>query len=257
MNKRSNPVAAFLRGKGFYLVMTVCILTAAGCSFAAIRNMMDELEQNASSAPQTGEDQWITQPPLELPDTPVEQKTENVPVPTPAATPAAPEQTSPPSSSSQPTPESASSASSGSGEPAAAPAPSFARPVPGQTLQAFSGDELIYSETLGDWRTHNGADLAANLGDTVQCAAAGEVVTAQEDARWGGVVEVKCGDVTVRYAGLALPLTVSEGQQLAAGQAVGQVGEIPCESAQASHLHLEVLQEDSYLDPIAWMEQAG
>lgn len=51
MNKRSNPVAAFLRGKGFYLVMTVCILTAAGCSFAAIRNMMDELEQNASSAP--------------------------------------------------------------------------------------------------------------------------------------------------------------------------------------------------------------
>ena len=55
MNKRSNPVAAFLRGKGFYLVMTVCILTAAGCSFAAIRNMMDELEQNASSAPQTGE----------------------------------------------------------------------------------------------------------------------------------------------------------------------------------------------------------
>lgn len=138
----------------------------------------------------------------------------------------------------------------------AAPAPSFARPVPGQTLQAFSGDELIYSETLGDWRTHNGADLAANAGDTVQCAAAGEVVTAQEDARWGGVVEVSCGDVTVRYAGLALPLTVSEGQQLAAGQAVGQVGR-SCESAQASHLHLEVLQEDSYLDPIAWMEQAG
>ncbi len=257
MNKRSNPIAAFLRGKGFYLVMTVCILTAAGCSFAAIRNMMDQLEQNASSVPQTGEDQWITQQPVELPDTPVEQKTENVPVPTPAATPAASEQTSAPSSSSQASSQSASGASSGSGEPAAAPAPSFARPVPGQTLQAFSGDELIYSETLGDWRTHNGADLAASAGDTVQCAAAGEVTAAQEDARWGGVVEVSCGEVTVRYAGLALPLTVEQGQQLAAGQALGQVGEIPCESAQETHLHLEVLRGDSYIDPVAWLEQAG
>ena len=253
MNKRSNPVAAFLRGKGFYLVMTVCILTAAGCSFAAIRNMMDELEQNASSAPQTGEDQWITQPPLELPDTPVEQKTENVPVPTPAATPAAPEQTSPPSSSSQPTPESASSASSGSGEPAAAPAPSFARPVPGQTSLAYSGDELIFNETLGDWRTHNGADLAAAAGDEVKSVMAGTVAKAEEDGNWGGVVEVDCGGIVLRYAGLQLPLQVAAGDTLEAGQTLGLVGEVPCESVADSHLHFEALADGQYVDPAPYL----
>ena len=32
-------------------------------------------------------------------------------------------------------------------------------------LAAFSGNELVYSATLGDWRTHNGADYAAPAGE--------------------------------------------------------------------------------------------
>ena len=30
--------------------------------------------------------------------------------------------------------------------------------MPGRVLNAFSGDELVYNKTLGDWRTHNGID---------------------------------------------------------------------------------------------------
>ena len=32
-------------------------------------------------------------------------------------------------------------------------------PLSGQVVEAFSVDQLVYSETLGDWRTHDGVDI--------------------------------------------------------------------------------------------------
>lgn len=34
-------------------------------------------------------------------------------------------------------------------------------------LTAFSVDQLLYNETLDDWRTHDGVDIAAAEGDAV------------------------------------------------------------------------------------------
>ena len=60
----------------------------------------------------------------------------------------------------------------------------------GEVLLAFSGDDLVYSETLGDWRTHNGTDYACTSGDSILAAAAGQVTACYSDALWGGVVEI-------------------------------------------------------------------
>ena len=40
-----------------------------------------------------------------------------------------------------------------------------------QVLNSYSGDELVYSKTLGDWRTHNGVDYAASRGAEVTASA--------------------------------------------------------------------------------------
>ena len=40
-------------------------------------------------------------------------------------------------------------------------------PLVGEEVAAFSVDELKYNETLGDWRTHDGIDLAALAGEPV------------------------------------------------------------------------------------------
>ena len=40
-------------------------------------------------------------------------------------------------------------------------------PLVGEEVAAFSVDELTYNETLGDWRTHDGIDLAALAGEPV------------------------------------------------------------------------------------------
>ena len=34
-------------------------------------------------------------------------------------------------------------------------------PIQGEVLTAFSVDQLLYNETLDDWRTHDGVDIAA------------------------------------------------------------------------------------------------
>ena len=44
---------------------------------------------------------------------------------------------------------------------------------------------------------------------------------------------------------------VKEGDTVSAGQVLGTVGSVSCECAEERHLHLEVKQGDSYLDPAA------
>jgi len=47
---------------------------------------------------------------------------------------------------------------------------------------------------------------------------------------------------------------VKEGETVSAGQTLGKVGSVSCECAEESHIHLEVKQDDSYLDPAKLMQ---
>lgn len=234
----------FMRAKGFYLALAACVLAAAASSFWAIRSITRNLIGGDSTAPQQEEIPW------EMPETPVQENAEDVPI----------EPTAPPASSSS---SSGSASAFGSQQPQptpaaptappASPAPAFVPPVSGQTLAGFSGDELVYSETLGDWRTHNGLDLAAAAGDPVRCARAGTVSAVYEDGLWGRVAEVTADGLTFRYTGLD-QVTVEAGQTVAAGDELGTVGECMAEAAMESHLHLEVLRDGAWVDPAAYLE---
>lgn len=137
----------------------------------------------------------------------------------------------------------------GSGAPAAAAAPSSMPPVSGSVIRAFSGDELVYNETLGDWRTHNGVDYACGAGDAVLAPVAGTVKTVKTDGNWGGVVELTDSEGRIwRLCGAAAPL-VAAGDTVTAGQQLGVAGVIGCENAAGSHVHLEVLEGEKYCDP--------
>lgn len=231
-----NRIISFFKGKGFYLALALCILAAAASSFWAIRNVMQRFGPNAnSSLEQEGTQEW------DLPDVQVEQKVNDVPVP--SAKP------SRPSSSASGSGE-ASAPAGDSGEAAAAPAPSFVQPVDGQITQVYSGDELVYNETLQDWRTHNGVDIACAENAPVKSAVAGTVCNIYDDGMWGRIVEVESGELTWRYAGLAADsVQVSVGDGVSAGQTLGNVGEVMAETAGGPHLHLEVLKGGNRVDP--------
>lgn len=125
-------------------------------------------------------------------------------------------------------------------------------PVNGEVLNPFSGGELVKSATTGIWQTHNGVDLAASIGDSVVSMAAGTVQSVKNDALWGVCVTIDHGAGLVsRYCGLAADVTVSEGDTITGGTVLGAVGSTAeAESAEPSHLHFEVLQNETYIDPI-------
>lgn len=245
--KKNRHARDFWKGKGFYLALALVIAGAATASFLAINSMMNHL--GASSAPDLFGEEDI--PWQEEQHAPVEEKQEGVPV-APQA-PASSSSSSKPQStaSSASRPQAAVSASSEpptSVEPPAVQEPSFASPKAGATLQVFSGNELVFNETLRDWRTHNGMDIEGKSGDTVKAPSNAVVASAAEDPLWGGVIVLTGNGLTMRVCGLT-DLAVREGDTVAMGDVLGKVGELPVESALAAHVHLEFLQDGKYVNP--------
>lgn len=252
----------FLRDKAFALVLTACLLAAAAAGVWAVRTVRNELKQDldavrspSSTAP--GIDEGINTSPGVAGEEEAEWQQQNAPAANSVAN-------VPKADSSSGGAASSSGAQSGSGsvrEPSAlqteslpassSAAPASTQPVSGRVLNSYSGDELVYSKTLGDWRTHNGIDYAAREGEAVPSPVDGSVVLAGADGSWGPVVAVKDSAGRVwRLCGVASP-KVKEGDTVSAGQVLGTVGSVSCECAEESHLHLEVKQGDSYLDPAA------
>ena len=81
-----------------------------------------------------------------------------------------------------------------------APAPHLLRPVSGSGISKdFSADELVFSETMQDWRVHEGIDFPADEGAEVIAAADGVVELAGEDGMMGICVLLSHPDGTMTY----------------------------------------------------------
>lgn len=134
----------------------------------------------------------------------------------------------------------------------AADAPqSFQKPSKGKVTNAFSGDELVFSKTMNDWRTHNGTDYAAEIGDQVLCAADGTVKSVCQDDLLGVVVTVDHGNgIETVYSNLQSLDFIKEGKQVKKGDIIGGVGECGgLEQSDGTHLHFEIKKDGIYENP--------
>ncbi len=124
-------------------------------------------------------------------------------------------------------------------------------PLVGETVAAFSMDELVYSETMGDWRTHDGIDIAAEPGTQVCAACAGTVIDLRSDDLMGMTVVLSHdGGFDTIYANLQDEPTVEIGDAVAAGQVIGSVGRTALgEALEPSHLHFAVTKNGEFIDP--------
>lgn len=242
----------FWKGKGFYLALALVVAGAALASFLAIDSMMTRLQTDSGQNARIDGEETI---PWDEQNTPAETKQDDVPVNSESskesAQPAVSSSGGSSASSQPPQPASAAAQAESTAQPAPQ-TPSYVSPLNGQPLQAFSGDNLVYNQTLEDWRTHNGLDLAAGQNEQVKSPMAATVTKAEdEDALWGGVVELQAADGTlVRLCGLSR-VYVKEGEQIEQGKAVGLLGQVPCEAELERHLHVECLQDGAYVDPAA------
>ena len=120
-------------------------------------------------------------------------------------------------------------------------------------LAMFSGGELVKSITTGSWQTHNGIDIAAEVGSEVYAVSNGEIMEINNDPVWGVTVllDHHNGYVT-RYCGLSNGLEVQLGDMMVSGDLIGTVGNTAdIESALSPHLHIEILHNGNYIDPLS------
>ena len=124
-------------------------------------------------------------------------------------------------------------------------------PLSGETVAAFSMDELAYSETLADWRTHDGIDIKADAGTQVLAASSGTVLSVADDDLMGTTVVIAHdGGYETVYSNLQSVPTVAPEQYVSAGQVIGAVGTTSlAEASMSPHLHFSVTKDGEIIDP--------
>lgn len=128
-------------------------------------------------------------------------------------------------------------------------------PVQGEVQRDFSLEVFAYDDTMGDWRTHDGIDLAAEVGAPVCSCGPGTVLSVSQDDMMGVTVTVDHGNgIQSVYANLSDTLNVQEGSEVEAGTVLGTVGTTAIsESASPTHLHFSMVEYGVNIDPLNYL----
>ena len=129
--------------------------------------------------------------------------------------------------------------------------PQVCSPLDGTTVTVFSMTELMYDETMADWRTHDGVDIKAGEGDAVKTAADGTVKEVRYDDLMGVTVVISHADgYETQYSSLQQEPPVEQGKTVKAGDIIGLVGSTAAaEGDVGPHLHFSVSKDGKVVDP--------
>lgn len=237
----ANKFKDSLSGAGFYVTLGVCLVTAAVCGWYLLLD-----DDGGSQEPQAPpvEAAAPAEVPAEAPEAPPEPEAEPEPPSEPEAE--IPAAVMPEAVITEPD------------VPVVAEAPQLVvSPLSGKVVTAFSVDHLVYSETMGDWRTHDGIDISAQAGTRVLAASAGTVLAVENDALMGTTVTLgHSGGYQTTYACLQATPAVEQGDTVTAGQVIGAVGTTAAaESAQGPHLHFSVTKDGDAVDPEEYLNK--
>ena len=131
-------------------------------------------------------------------------------------------------------------------------------PLSGEQQRIYSVDALLFNETTNDWRTHDGVDLTAALGQPVLASCAGSVTAVYDDEYLGTTVVLSHeGGYTTHYSNLAAMPNVSAGDAVRAGDVIGAVGETALlEAGEEPHLHFAVCLGGAPVDPAQFIGES-
>ena len=226
MSEFKKGAASLLRSRGLYIALALCLVAAGTVGY------LTTLQRPAveTVVPEEVEVE-IIKPPVTIPE--IKKPLPAAPVITPVE-----EETVPVSSAEELLPQ-------------------VVSPLDGTTVTVFSMTELMYDDTMADWRTHNGLDIQAGEGDAVKTAAAGTVASVINDEMMGTTVTIDhAGGFTTTYASLQKDPPVTAGQQVAAGDIIGRVGSTAsAESSMGPHLHFSVSRDGELIDPSEYVAQ--
>lgn len=104
----------------------------------------------------------------------------------------------------------------------------------------------------GQTTSHSGIDIVLDAGTPVLASAAGTVAETDYNADDGRYIVLDHGGLTTKYCRLS-EIQVTAGETVNAGEAIGAVGKTG--KSTGPHLHFEVAQNDSLVDPLSLLPQ--
>ena len=248
-NKSSgNAPKRFFDGKGFYIALAVCVAVIGASAWYLLRAGKADVEQ----ANRQNEMAQIEQTPpddteMAAPDTTVGDDAQAQTSAQPSAQSGA--QTDEQKLTDQTKTDETAALDGDSVETAAQPG--WVWPVDGKTDVPYSVTALIYDKKLGDWRTHDGIDIAAKVGTKVSAVSAGTVESVERDDMNGETVIIAHeGGVRSVYANLQDKPTVVKGDSVMQGETIGAVGVTAAgETKENPHLLFKMTLDGQSVDP--------
>ncbi|WP_371591423.1 M23 family metallopeptidase [Streptomyces sp. NBC_00513] len=126
----------------------------------------------------------------------------------------------------------------------------FVLPTSAYTLTSHYGD----SGSMWSSGHHTGLDFAAPTGTPVKAVGSGKITSAGYSGAYGYRIVLQLDDGTeIWYCHLS-SMSVTSGS-VGAGDTIGRVGATG--NVTGAHLHLEVRQGGSTMDPLAWLNSKG
>lgn len=127
----------------------------------------------------------------------------------------------------------------------------FIKPVDGEILKPYSIDNVIYSKTLELWKTHDGVDIAGDIGTNVKSMERGKVEKIYNDAFYGTTIIIDHGQgYKSQYSNLAEEVTVKEKQTIKKGDTIGKIGATAIgEIKDQPHLHIQLFKDGISINP--------
>lgn len=142
-----------------------------------------------------------------------------------------------------------------SSQPDSSSASKYIFPVTGDIIMEHSADMPVYWETLDQYMTHSGIDIAADPETPVKACAAGTVTKIDENSEMGITVEINHGnDLISVYSNLAADGLIELGEIVSQGTVIGQVGQSSMfEFENPDHLHFEMKYKEQPVDPLDYI----
>ncbi len=128
-------------------------------------------------------------------------------------------------------------------------------PIKGEIIKPFSDTELIYSETMGDFRTHSGIDISAKIGENVCSPANGRITEISKDEKLGYTIIIDHGNMISKISNLSSQIDVKTGDKVSSGSKIALVGDTAeYEILDPPHIHYELIKNGVSVNPIEYIE---
>jgi len=125
---------------------------------------------------------------------------------------------------------------------------SFIKPIEGTVTSTF-GSRTSENQNVTGY--HTGTDLAIEQGTHIKASMGGIVTLVSSEGDYGNHIKIRCNNVTTLYAH-CLNVYVKEGQIVAQGQDIGEVGSTG--NSTGPHLHFEIRVDNRFIDPSRILE---